>query len=303
MKQSIDFLICNYNGGALLQRCIDSILNLNLTNINIFLYDNASVDDSLDVIKNYKLNFIIIVEGESNIGYGKAINYLFDISKSEYIFILNPDAQLEFNKTEIEDLIKNTEVKDIFGFNILNSDGTKQNFLAVEPDYKWIVGGLLRIGFPFVIEPVYQKYFSTAINNEPVSDPNQCVNFVSGCALFMKRVCFFQVGKFNREYFLYFEDTELLYLAKKDGFCIKKSKLNIRLNASYSFKNSSHLIKVEKYRSAIIYFKNTRGYIYYIWIKIWIFLISVLSLLNPINIFKRKLGMYFINLISICFKN
>ena len=73
MKDSIDFLICNYNGGNLLRRCIDSILNLNIQNLDIYIYDNASIDNSLESIKNYKLNQIKIVEGENNIGYGTSI--------------------------------------------------------------------------------------------------------------------------------------------------------------------------------------------------------------------------------------
>ena len=147
MKYSIDFLICNYNGGKLLRRCIDSILNLNIRNLFIYIYDNASIDNSLESIKNYKLNQIRIVEGQNNIGYGKAINNLFEISKSEYIFILNPDAELEFDKFEFEDSIKNFREKNIFGFNILNPDGTKQNFKASEPNYISLIAGLLRIGF------------------------------------------------------------------------------------------------------------------------------------------------------------
>lgn len=303
MKDSIDFLICNYNGGILLRKCIKSILNVNLSNIHIYVYDNASEDNSLDLIRNFNSDQLTIIKGKINIGYGRAINNLFNISKSNNIFILNPDAELEFNNVEIEDLIKKSDNNFIFGFNILNLDGSNQNFLAAEPNYKWIIGGLLRIGFPGIIEPFYKKYFSTSVSNIPVNDSGNCVDFVSGCALLMKRTSFLQIGKFNKEYFLYFEDTELLHKAKKMGFCIKKSELRIRHNASYSFRNSSHLIKVQKYRSALIYFNNTRGYFYSLFIKTCIITIAIISLFNPINIFKRKLGMYFVNLISICFKN
>ena len=303
MKDSIDFLICNYNGGNLLRKCIDSILNLNIQNLMIYIYDNASIDNSLDSIKNYKLNQIKIVEGENNIGYGKAINNLFEISKSEYIFILNPDAELEFDKFEFEDIIKNFEDKNIFGFNILNPDGTNQNFKASEPNYIWIIAGLLRIGFPNIIEPLYKYYFLTATNNITKDYNNKCVDFVPGCALLMNRKSFNQIGKFNKEYFLYFEDTELLHKAKKEGFCIKKSKLKIKHNASYSFRNSSNLIKIEKYRSAFIYFKNTRGYNYYLFVKICVIFFAVLCFLNPANIFRKKLRLYFKNLILISIKN
>jgi GT2 family glycosyltransferase len=303
MKQSIDFLICNYNGGDLLRKSIDSILNLNISNSYIYIYDNASSDDSLDSIQKFKSNHIKIIEGDCNIGYGKAINNIFDISKSEYIFILNPDAELGFDNIQFRDFIKNFEDKEIFGFNILNPDGTTQNFQAFEPNYKWIIGSLLRIGFPLAFEPLYKYYFSNSINKTTPDYAGKCVDFVSGCALFMKRISFHEIGKFNKQYFLYFEDTEFLHNAKRLGFCVKKSKLMIRHNSSYSFKNSTYLIKIEKYRSAFIYFNNTRGFYYCIFIKICVIFISILSLLNPINIFKRKLGLYFTNLILISIKN
>ena len=305
MIETIDFLICNYNGDLLLKKCIDSIIRLKLTHFKIYVYDNDSKDESIESIKNYRSEVVSIIEGKDNIGYGKAINRIFDMSNSKYIFILNPDSELEFSRNKLELLMSNFGDKLIFGFDIVNNDGTNQNFLTYEPDYKWIVGGLLRIGFPIVIEPFYRIYFSllhSKMNNNVAQKSNN-LKFVSGCALLMTRESFRQIGKFNEEYFLYFEDTELLFNANKLGFDIEKSELKVKHTASYSFRKASNRIKAEKYKSALIYFKNTRGYIYYLWVKFCLIFFSILSLLNPINIFYRNLGKYFTNLIVITFKN
>ena len=303
LKEHIDFLICNYNGGIPIIKCIETILDLGCENANIFIYDNASTDFSLDSIKKkFRSIELTIIEGESNIGYGNAINRLFDISTSPYIFILNPDAELQFSAHDLDGIIRECDESTIYGFNILNLNGTLQNFLASEPNYLWVVGGLLRIGFPIIFEPFYSKYFKSHYYDHIIK-PNNQVDFVSGCALLMMRSSFLKIGKFNSKYFLYFEDTELLHTAKKLGFFIRKSSLDIKHEASFSFKNSSALIKVEKYRSALIYFKNTRGYSYALFVRVCVVFISILAVLNPINIFKRKLGRYFGNLIFLKVRN
>lgn len=297
MEQSIDFLICNYNGGDLLKRCIKSIINGNFINSNIYIYDNASTDDSLERLEELGSKQYTLIRGLSNIGYGKAINKLFDISGAEYIFILNPDSELEFGNLELSSFLENIGNKEILGFSILNPNGTIQNFEAVEPDFISVIGGLLRVGFPSIIEPFYNYFFAISNKRNNAVEIKECVDFVSGCALLMKRISFLEIGKFNPDYFLYYEDTELMHKAKSVGFCIRKVSLNITHNASYSFKNSSYLIRIEKYRSAFIYFQNTKGLHYSLIIRLGVILVSLLSLFNVYNIFKRRLGLYFLTLI------
>lgn len=293
----IDFLICNYNGGALLKKCVNSIVALNLDNYHIYVYDNASTDNSINELKkvNNDSNLTIVLD-KDNIGYGKAINKLYALSKKEFIFILNPDAELTFNVTELLDLIHESPNNKIFGFNIFNNDGTIQNFIASEPSFKWIIGGLLRSGFPFLMNPFYKFYFKIM---KTENKQKKTSSFVSGCALLMSRKIFDKIGKFNEQYFLYFEDTELLYTSNKIGYEIVRSNLGVKHNASYSFKKASNTIKVEKFRSALIYFRNIKGYLSFVMLKFILFSLAILCLLNPLNLFNRNTNDYYMKLIQI----
>ena len=90
MKTS--FLICNYNSDDLLLRCISSIISLNNINIDIYIYDNCSTDNSLDLVIAKFNNNVHIVRGNNNLGYPKAINSIAKIATGENIFILNPNT-------------------------------------------------------------------------------------------------------------------------------------------------------------------------------------------------------------------
>ena len=115
MKTS--FLICNYNSDDLLLRCITSILNLNNNNIDIYVYDNCSTDNSLDiVIEKFGQSAIHVIKGDSNLGYPKAINSIAKIANGENIFILNPDAVLLFSNNDFIELTNSLEYNHIAGF-------------------------------------------------------------------------------------------------------------------------------------------------------------------------------------------
>ncbi|BFG70361.1 glycosyltransferase family 2 protein [Sediminibacterium sp. KACHI17] len=301
---AIDFLICNYNGGDLLRSAVQSILALELDEFNVYIYDNASSDSSIKLIEELNSNKIHIVHGETNIGYGKAINHIYKISKSQYIFILNPDSELVFSGNELLQLASNTSDRNVYGFDIYNNDNTPQNFITSEPSYSWVVGGLLRTSFPIIFELLYKQYFFFHNKRqESEIENNKGGRFVSGCALLFTRNGFQKLGLFNEQYFLYFEDTELLLTAWKNDFIISQSPLKVIHNASYSFRKADNKIKVEKYRSALIYFRNNRGLVYYSWVKFLIIFIAFLALINPLNIFYRKTSDYYINLIKISINN
>ena len=297
---NIDFLICNYNTYNLLDNCLNSILNLKSNNlsINIFIYDNNSNDISLSILHKYeKHDFIHVIYGESNLGYGKAINFIFNISSADFIFILNPDTILDFNSEQLLNLCKSMKNYEISGFKILNPERTIQQHATFEPGLFWLFVSLLRKGYPFLMNHIHRLYFSiksTKFKNENI--------FISGCALLMNRTVFKTLGGFNEIYFLYFEDTELLKNAKYNNYKISESDLTILHNASFSVKNSNIKIKTELYKSALLYYKTNFSRIKYYTSKQILFMASFLCLINPINLFFRKNTRYFFELISISFK-
>jgi len=296
----IDFLICNYNTGSLIEKCINSILNLNNKelDINIYVYDNNSFDESLDYLQNINNKKIKILFDNLNLGYGKAINNLFNVSTADYIFILNPDTLIKFDSIQLIKLLsKDDSNTKIFGFKIHTPGQEVQQHLVFEPGLFWLFISILRKGYPVFLDIFYNFYF----NLVKLLKDKQDSTFLSGCALLMNRNIFKSLNGFNEKYFLYFEDTELLLNAKKQGIILIETDLIIEHNSSFSVKKSNNKIKTEIYKSALIYFKSNFNSIKYFYGKILIVIASIICVCNPINIFSRKNSKYFLELLKVPF--
>jgi len=96
----VSVVIINYNGARFLHRLIDSILE-SFTQANIIgeiiVTDNASNDDSLDIIYEYimKYKYIKLIRLKRNVGYCLAANIGVFHSKADYVAILNSDVYLD----------------------------------------------------------------------------------------------------------------------------------------------------------------------------------------------------------------
>lgn len=298
MKTS--FLICNYNSDELLLRCITSISKLNNKNIDIYIYDNLSTDNSLDLVEKANFENLHIIYGDSNLGYGKAINQIAKISSSENIFILNPDAELLFSNSQFNDLTNSLTENEIVGFQIFDNENNLQNFDPKPPGLFWLNSSLLRVIYPYITKYFYDFYFFCTSSKNNFSNNKKTI-LIPGCALLLKRQLFFNLGMFNEKYFLYFEDTELLYKAYNIGCNNYLSKLKITHNASYSVNKSDNSIKIERYKSFFIYIKNFKNMLYFYVAILNTFILCVLSFTSPKIFLNSKKRNYFSRLFKMTF--
>lgn len=106
MKLSI--VIPVYNVEKYIERCLNSIFNLNLEN-EIILIDDGSTDRSLEIIEKIKENNInenIKIIRQSNQGPSEARNKGIEIAEGEYISFIDSDDFVD--KDKYRELIVNT---------------------------------------------------------------------------------------------------------------------------------------------------------------------------------------------------
>ena len=105
MKINISIIIPVYNTGPYLKKCIDSVLNQTLENIEIIIINDASTDNSLSIIKEYekKDSRIKVVSLSENTMGGAGIPSNIGIlqAKGEYIGFVDSDDWLELEMFEI----------------------------------------------------------------------------------------------------------------------------------------------------------------------------------------------------------
>ena len=92
MKNSV--AMCTYNGEEYLVCQIESILNQTVKPDEIFICDDCSTDNTLEILKNYQNKFpelITVQINEKNIGYIKNFEKAISLCSGEIIFLSDQD--------------------------------------------------------------------------------------------------------------------------------------------------------------------------------------------------------------------
>jgi len=192
-------IILNYNGKDTIKSCLDSVFCSDYPNFEIVVIDNNSKDGSLELAKNLYSKFHFI-KNESNLGFsaGNNMGIRFALEKmADYVFLLNNDATLE--KDTLSKLIcsaKNSKA-GIFSPIILNDNGNI-----------WFSGGKI----------IWTRMRTVHINKKPNKKNSYSTQYVTGCAMLIKKEVFKKIGLLSEDYFLYYEDTDFCLRAKKEGF-------------------------------------------------------------------------------------
>lgn len=96
----VSLIVPVYNTAKYLRKCIDSILNQTLKEIEVIIINDGSKDDSENIIKSYKDERIIYIKKE-NEGIGKTRNLGIDMAKGEFIAFVDSDDYLSENFCEV----------------------------------------------------------------------------------------------------------------------------------------------------------------------------------------------------------
>lgn len=107
----VSILVVSYNAEKYIEKTLQSCLAQTYLNFEILILDNASIDQTVEIIKSLNDSRITIFEGKENIGPYAGINFLLNQSKGEYIAIQDHDDVWFPEKIvkQVEFLKKNTE--------------------------------------------------------------------------------------------------------------------------------------------------------------------------------------------------
>lgn len=117
----LDVIIVNYNMKELLKESLNSIFKSDFKDFDVMVVDNASSDNSVEMIKKFKVKLIV---NKENLGLAKALNQAIRQSNSKYIQIMHPDVLVSedtFSKM-IDFMEKNKDVA-VLGCKVKHPDG------------------------------------------------------------------------------------------------------------------------------------------------------------------------------------
>lgn len=205
MKNTLfSIIIANFNGEKYLETCLNSVLKSNYKNFEIIIVDDASTDQSLDILNRYKIRNpkIIILKNKMNIGPAASRNKASRNAKGSVIVFLDNDTEVtpswlnEFNK-----LLRN---KKIGAVQSLLLDFKKRTVIQM--------GGGRLVSFTGWLKPFLQglDYKVTTVTNEDIVGVS--------AALAVKRSCLYIVKGFDEREQKYTEDLDFCWRIWIAGF-------------------------------------------------------------------------------------
>lgn len=101
MKNKVSIIVPVYNVENYIERCIDSLINQTLIEIEIILVDDGSTDDSGNICDRYEtMDDRIKVIHKKNEGQGLSRNKGLDIATGKYVIFLDSDDYYELDTCE-----------------------------------------------------------------------------------------------------------------------------------------------------------------------------------------------------------
>lgn len=99
-NHKISVVIPSYNHAKYVSEAIESVLNQTYDNFELIIIDDASPDNSIEIISQYKDPRIVNYNLKKNVGAVSALNFGITHSNSEYFALLNSDDYWEPQKLE-----------------------------------------------------------------------------------------------------------------------------------------------------------------------------------------------------------
>lgn len=279
--REVCIVIPNWNGWKDTIECLNSLVKIeDKEKMMIIVVDNASTNESVDKLKiwakdNLELGeflflkeentspstkeaSVVLIEKEENNGFAGAVNaglkYGLEHQSCEYYWILNNDTIVDkYALSELLKFAKGREDLGVLGNTIVE---------YFDPSIIQCAGGCY-----------YNKYLTinhAYLHGEKVSSIQEHTqkkkfDYIHGASMFIPKKVLKQVGYLNEEYFLYYEELDLVERVKKLNLSLywcKKSIIQHKGGGSAGTKSAANPKKsaLSEYYSNLSALKYTSRY-------------------------------------------
>jgi GT2 family glycosyltransferase len=257
-KPLVSVVIVNYNGKEYVNRCIEAVFKSNYANIEIIVVDNGSKDGSIEILNKYKRknNNLRLILLDKNYGPSYARNRGVSEAKGDYLAFLDNDT--------IPDPNWLIPLIDVLLEDVTVGACQCKLLLFGEPKKFDYAGDFLsQVGF------LVQKVEGGEIDKGQI-DENFEILSAKSAGMVIRKDVFKQIGGFDKDYFIYLEETDLGWRTWLAGYRI----IFVPDSVVYHEFGTTNIIdpKSQNYR---VKFHGTKNYI-----------MTLIKNLGKINLFK-----------------
>ena len=160
----ITVVVCTFNHGAWIERCIRSLLNqkfIKKDDFEIILIDDKSTDSTKKILKNFSdLENIKIHSNKKNIGLPKSLNKAIKLSKGRYVTRVDSDDYVQRNFLFLSKL-----------------------FLDMNREYQAVAVDYIKVD-----------------NFETVLSKENCLKNEIACGIMYRKECLINIGLYNEKF-------------------------------------------------------------------------------------------------------
>lgn len=210
-------VILNWNGVEMLTRFLPNVLDYSRGEAVVYVADNASTDNSLEVLKMHFPEVRVIVL-EKNWGFAEGYNRALGQIDAEYYVLLNSDVEVSHHW--LTPLIE-------FMDNHADVAACQPKLLSLKNrdafEYAGACGGFIdRYGYPFC----RGRIFDTVESDDGQYDYAAEVLWATGACMVVRASDFKEAGGFDARFFAHSEEIDLCWrmrLMGKKIYCIPDS--------------------------------------------------------------------------------
>lgn len=258
---AISIILLNYKKPQLTVDCISSLYDQYKSDIDdgtveILVVDNHSGDNSVPILKReiqQTYSQVKLIENSENAGFGKGCNLGAKQAKGDYLLFLNNDTVVkDRGLISMAEYMNNHTAVAILGGQLRNADGTLQ---ASTGDFYTVSNvALLLLGM--------QRYGLLDKSPSRITE----VDWVKGGLLMIRKDVFEKIGGFDEKIFMYIEDMELCFRAKKAGYSVFFYPEVTVLHKEHGSANKTFAI-VNIYKNLLYFYTKHRSYGEYVVVK------------------------------------
>ena len=239
--KKVSAIVVNWNGKDVLSGCLQSLLKQDYENLESWVSDNGSEDDSQAMVKEFYPSVRLLENGQ-NLGFGSAVNRVLEKAAGDYFLFLNNDLEL---------------ASDCIGqlVNLLESDpriGAAIPKILYHPDGKK----------PSLNNSAMINSFGVLVNYTGIACPNLVgqqdkedlllTETACGGIFMFRREVYEQVGGFDEDLFLYHEDHDLSWRIRLGGWKLMVTPKSVCYHHYYFNKGVQKFYRSEKNRLHIL---------------------------------------------------
>lgn len=202
-QPKVSIVIAHLFGVDYIVNCLTSIYQSDYQNLEVVIFFNGNQDHSFELVGK-KFPQAVRILHHKNLGFVEANNRAIEKSQGELIFLLNDDTIIDSHLVShlVEEIISSENI-GIVGPKIFYMD---------EPQKIWFAGG--KIDW----QRQQSSHLGRNLLDREYEDKRKEVDFITGCALMIKKEVIEKVGLMDKIYFAFYEDADWCQRVKRAGY-------------------------------------------------------------------------------------